>query len=128
MSTPLVGPPLSVLPSRGGENHLSQKLYVGNLPWATTGEDLNKMFAEVGEVEDAVIISYKDTGRSKGFGFVTMKEDAAADEAIKKFSGFEIEGRALIVDKARPMREDGEGGGEAPASGEAPAAEKTPAA
>ena len=86
------------------------------------------MFAEVGEVEDAVIISYKDTGRSKGFGFVTMKEEAAADEAIKKFSGFEIEGRALIVDKARPMREDGEGGGEAPASGEAPAAEKTPAA
>jgi RNA recognition motif-containing protein len=86
------------------------------------------MFAEVGEVEDAVIISYKDTGRSKGFGFVTMKEDAGADEAIKKFNGFEIEGRALIVDKARPMREDGEGGGEAPASGEAPAAEKTPAA
>ena len=99
---------------------MSQKLYVGNLPWATTGEDLNKMFAEVGEVEDAVIISYKDTGRSKGFGFVTMKEEAAADEAIKKFNGFEIEGRALIVDKARPMREDGESG-EAPAA-EAPAA------
>ncbi len=62
------------------------------------------MFSESGEVEDAVIISYKDTGRSKGFGFVTMKEDAAAEEAIKKLNGFEIEGRALLVDKARPMR------------------------
>lgn len=62
------------------------------------------MFSEVGEVEDAVIISYKDTGRSKGFGFVTMKDDAVADEAIKKFNGFEIEGRAILVDKARPMR------------------------
>ena len=69
------------------------------------------MFAEVGKVEDAVVISYKDTGRSKGFGFVTMKDDDAADEAVKKFNGFELEGRALIVDKARPMREEGEGGG-----------------
>ncbi len=93
--------------SRGGENFLSQKLYVGNLPWATTGDDLKKMFAEVGEVEDAVIISYKDTGRSKGFGFVTMKDDAAADEAVKKYNGFEIEGRAILVDKARPMSTDG---------------------
>jgi len=94
--------------SRGGEHSLSQKLYVGNLPWATTGDDLKKMFGDLGEVEDAVIISYKDTGRSKGFGFVTMKDDAAAEEAIKKFNGFELEGRALIVDKARPMREEGE--------------------
>ena len=107
---------------------MSQKLYVGNLPWATTGDDLNKMFAEVGKVEDAVVISYKDTGRSKGFGFVTMKDDDAADEAVKKFNGFELEGRALIVDKARPMREEGEGGGEAPAAGDAPAAEEAPAA
>ena len=62
------------------------------------------MFSESGEVEDAVIISYKDTGRSKGFGFVTMKDDAVAEEAIKKFNGFEMEGRAILVDKARPMR------------------------
>lgn len=62
------------------------------------------MFSEAGEVEDAVIISYKDTGRSKGFGFVTMKDDAVAEEAIKKFNGFEMEGRAILVDKARPMR------------------------
>ena len=85
---------------------MSQKLYVGNLPWATTGDDLNKMFAEVGKVEDAVVISYKDTGRSKGFGFVTMKDDDAADEAVKKFNGFELDGRALIVDQTLTMREE----------------------
>jgi len=87
---------------------LSTKLYVGNLPWATTAEDLTKMFSEAGEVEDATIITYKDTGRSKGFGFVTMKDDAAADEAVKKYSGSDMEGRAIVVDKARPMRTEGE--------------------
>lgn len=66
------------------------------------------MFSEAGEVEDATIITYKDTGRSKGFGFVTMKDDAAADEAVKKYSGSDMEGRAIVVDKARPMRTEGE--------------------
>jgi len=86
---------------------LSTKLYVGNLPWAATAENLTKMFSEVGEVEDATIINYSDTGRSKGFGFVTMKDDADAEKAVKKYNGSNMEDRAIVVDKARPMAAGG---------------------
>ncbi len=83
------------------------KLYVGNLPYSTTSEELKEAFAKAGEVTDAVVITFKDTGRSKGFGFVTMVDDAAAEKAIKEMDGVDMGGRAIKVSVARPMREDG---------------------
>lgn len=82
----------------------TNKLYVGNLPYSTTQETLKEMFAEAGEVTDAIVISDKFSGRSKGFGFVTMKDEAAAKKAIEVMDGKEVEGRALKVNVARPMR------------------------
>lgn len=81
------------------------KLYVGNLPYSVTAENLKEMFAEAGEVTDAMVISDKMSGRSKGFGFVTMKDDATAEAAIAAMDGKEIEGRQLKVSVARPMKE-----------------------
>jgi nucleolin len=81
------------------------KLFVGNISWNATNEDLKEFFSQVGEVVDAVIINNKHTGRSKGFGFVTMKSAEAVDEAIEKLNGQELDGRALIVSKARPREE-----------------------
>mgnify|MGYP001572262287 CR=1 FL=1 len=81
------------------------KLYVGNLPYSVTQEQLKELFGEVGEVVDAVVISDKFSGRSKGFGFVTMKDDAMAEKAVKEMDGKEIDGRNMKVNVARPMRE-----------------------
>lgn len=81
------------------------KLYVGNLPYEITNDKLKEIFAAAGEVTEAVVITDKYSGRSKGFGFVTMKDDATADKAIKDLNESEIEGRKLIVNVARPMRE-----------------------
>ena len=78
------------------------KLFVGNLSFQTTDNDLNDLFAQVGPVESANVITDRDTGRSKGFGFVQMSDDDAA-KAIAKFNGTEINGRALTVNEARPM-------------------------
>src|SRR2546427_6817865 len=95
---------------------MAKKIYVGNLSFQTTDADLNDMFSEVGQVESVQIITDRDTGRSKGFGFVQMSDDAAADKAIERFNGKEVNGRALTVNEARPMeRRDsgsrGPGGG-----------------
>ncbi len=81
------------------------KLYVGNLPYSTTDESLKDLFAGAGEVVEAKVITDKFSGRSKGFGFVTMKDDAAAEAAIAAMDGKEIEGRQIKVNVARPMRE-----------------------
>jgi len=81
---------------------MTKKIYVGNLPFATTEDDLSALFQEVGPVESVSIISDRDTGRSKGFGFVAMN-DADADKAIVKFHGQDFNGRALTVNEARPM-------------------------
>ena len=81
------------------------KLYVGNLPYSLNDAGLQELFAEIGEVVEAKVIVDKFSGRSKGFGFVTMKDDALADKAIEAMNGKEIEGRALTVNVARPMRE-----------------------
>jgi cold-inducible RNA-binding protein len=91
---------------------MSKKLYVGNLSFQTTENDLDGLFAQVGPVESVTIINDRDTGRSKGFGFVVM-EDADADKAIQQFNGTEFNGRALTVNEARPMvkRDSGGGGG-----------------
>lgn len=87
-----------------------KKLYVGNLSFQTTEDDLAELFAQAGESESVRIITDRDTGRSRGFGFVEM-EDESADRAIEKFNGMEFGGRALTVNEARPREERGGGGG-----------------
>ena len=81
---------------------MTKKVYVGNLPFKTTEEDLANLFSQVGSVESVSIITDRDTGRSKGFGFVSMGSDDA-DKAIAQFNGQDFNGRALTVNEARPM-------------------------
>lgn len=82
---------------------MNKKLYVGNLPYKTTSEQLQQMFAQAGSVTSATVISDKFSGRSKGFGFVEMATDDDASNAINMFNGQEMEGRKLVVNEARPM-------------------------
>jgi RNA recognition motif-containing protein len=91
---------------------MGKKLYVGNLPFSATDQILSDTFAQCGTVESAKIIIDRDTGRSKGFGFVEMSTDAEALDAISKFNGADYDGRAMTVNEARPMapREGGGGG------------------
>ncbi|HME98391.1 MAG TPA: RNA-binding protein [Terriglobia bacterium] len=96
---------------------MSKKLYVGNLSFQTTEEELNGIFSQFGAVESVTIITDRDTGRSKGFGFVVM-EQADADKAIEQLNGSQLGGRNLTVNEARPMvkrefndRGRGRGGG-----------------
>ncbi|MGZ3686727.1 MAG: RNA recognition motif domain-containing protein [Bdellovibrionota bacterium] len=91
---------------------MGKKLYVGNLPFTTTDADLAEIFTQVGEVTSARVIMDRDTGRSKGFGFVEMATDELAANAISQFNGAELSGRPLTVNEARPMapREGGGGG------------------
>lgn len=89
---------------------MSKKLYVGNLSFDTTETDLDTLFSQVGEVESVRIITDRDTGRSRGFGFVEMSEQDG-DKAIAQFNGTELSGRALTVNEARPqVSRDGGGG------------------
>ena len=92
-----------------------KKLYVGNLPYSTTDNDLRDMFAGVGEVASATIIMDKMSGRSKGFGFVEMSSDEEAQKAVETMNGKDFGGRTLTVNEARPMedrpRRDFRGGG-----------------
>jgi cold-inducible RNA-binding protein len=83
---------------------MAKKLYVGNLPYGVTDEQLGQMFAQYGQVSSAVVIKFKDTGRSKGFGFVEFDKDEEADKAAEEMNGKEIEGRNLVVNEARPMQ------------------------
>ncbi len=85
-------------------------IYVGNLPWKTTEEELADMFAEHGAVAKASIIHDRETGRSRGFGFVEMESESEANNAIEALNGKEFGGRALTVNLARP-RENNRGGG-----------------
>jgi RNA recognition motif-containing protein len=88
---------------------MGKKLYVGNLSYGVSSSDLQKMFEEYGTVESAQVITDRDTGRSKGFGFVEMGSDQEAQAAIAALSGKEMDGRALTVNEARPK--EGGGGG-----------------
>ncbi len=88
---------------------MGKKLYVGNLAYGVTDRDLEAMFAAHGSVQSAQVIMDRDTGRSKGFGFVEMSSDQEAQNAIQALNGHENEGRALTVNEARP-REDRGGG------------------
>jgi RNA recognition motif-containing protein len=89
---------------------MSKKLYVGNLSFQTTTQDLQTLFGQAGTVESAQIIEDRDTGQSKGFAFVEMSTDAEAASAIDQFNGKEVGGRMLKVNEARP-RENRSGGG-----------------
>lgn len=91
---------------------MGKKLYVGNLPYSATEQDLHDKFGALGEVESAKIITDRDSGRSKGFGFVEMVDDTAADRAVDSLNGSDFSGRAMIVSEARPQapREGGRGG------------------
>jgi cold-inducible RNA-binding protein len=86
------------------------KLYVGNLSFSTTDEDLKTLFAQAGTVVAADLIKDRETGSSKGFAFITMSTQSEAEEAIKKFNGFTLGNRELKVNTARPKEEGGRSG------------------
>jgi RNA recognition motif-containing protein len=90
---------------------MGKKLYVGNLDYSVTDQDLSRMFEPFGGVESAQVIMDRDTGRSKGFGFVEMKSDQEAQAAIAGLNGQDSNGRQLTVNEARPRPEGGRGGG-----------------
>jgi len=90
---------------------MATKLYVGNLSFRTTSEDLREAFASVGTVESATVIEDRDTGRSRGFGFVEMATPEEAAAAIEQFNGKDLGGRNLTVNEAKPRTERAGGGG-----------------
>ena len=90
---------------------MGKKLYVGNLTYEITDSELSTLFAEFGTVESAQVIMDRDTGRSKGFGFVEMKTEQEAKAAITALNGKEVNGRALTVNEARPKTDGGGRGG-----------------
>jgi RNA recognition motif-containing protein len=90
---------------------MSKKLYVGNLSFQTTEGDVTAAFEQFGAVESVSIITDRETGRSKGFGFVVMEEEAGADKAIATLNGSQLNGRTLTVNEARPVVKRDFGGG-----------------
>lgn len=90
---------------------MSTKLYVGNLAFQTTSEELQELFAQAGTVQSASVIEDRETGRSRGFGFVEMSTNDEAAAAINQFNGKEVNGRALKVNEAKPRENRGGGGG-----------------
>jgi RNA recognition motif-containing protein len=94
------------------ERLMARRLYVGNLAWAVTDQDLRDLFSEAGKVETSQVVVDRETNRSRGFGFVEMASDEAADAAIKKFNGRDLKGRAIRVNEAQARTGGGGGGGE----------------
>jgi len=96
---------------------MATKLFIGSLAWATTDESLSALFSQVGTVTSARVITDRATGRSKGFGFVEMSTDEEAQKAVAELNGKDLDGRAIVVNEARPMeprdnsRSGGFGGG-----------------
>jgi cold-inducible RNA-binding protein len=90
---------------------VAMKLYVGNLSYNVSSSDLEQLFAQYGAVRSAQVITDRDTGRSKGFGFVEMSDDNAARQAIEALNEKEHDGRPLTVNEARPREDRGGGGG-----------------
>ncbi len=84
---------------------MAKNLFVGSLPWSVNDEQLAQIFAEAGTVESARVITERDSGRSKGFGFVEMATEEEAKKAIEMLNGKEIDGRAITVNEARPREE-----------------------
>jgi len=89
---------------------MSMKLYVGNLAFTTSSQDLQELFAQAGTVESASVVEDRDTGRSRGFGFVEMSSKEEGEAAIAQFNGKEVNGRALNVNEAKPRENRGGGG------------------
>ena len=83
---------------------MSVRLYIGNLSFYVTDEDLNEIFSNCGEVEEASVITRSDSNRSRGFGFITMRDQAEADEAIRQLHGHEVAGRPMTVSIAKEPR------------------------
>lgn len=90
---------------------MGKKLYVGNLSYTVTNQSLEDIFAQYGQVRSAQVIQDRETGRSKGFGFVEMSDENGAREAINNLHDKEVEGRRLTVNEARPREDRGGGGG-----------------
>ena len=90
---------------------MSKKLFVGSLSWDTNDEGLRNAFSAHGEISEAIVISDRDTGRSRGFGFVTFDEDESADKAVAALNGTELDGRTIKVDVAQAKQRSGGGGG-----------------
>jgi|SRR5262245_5627234 cold-inducible RNA-binding protein len=88
---------------------MTVRLYVGNLPFSVTEQELEELFSQSGQVESANIVTDRDTGRSRGFAFIEMDTREAADAAIQALNGFEIDGRSLTVNDARPKENRGGG-------------------
>ncbi len=84
---------------------MAKNLFVGSLPWSVNDEQLAQIFAEAGTVDSARVITERDSGRSKGFGFVEMATDEEAKKAVEMLNGKELEGRAITVNEARPREE-----------------------
>ncbi|MBZ0281826.1 MAG: RNA-binding protein [Anaerolineae bacterium] len=84
---------------------MAKKLYVGNLSYDVTEAQIRELFAPLGEITEVSVIMDRDTGKSKGFAFVQMVEDNAANEAIRRFNGHSLDNRALTVSEARPREE-----------------------
>src|SRR5260370_2532277 len=90
---------------------MGRRLYVGNLAWAVSDQDLQELFGEAGKVDSSQVIVDRESNRSRGFGFVEMATDEAAEAAIKKFNGRDLKGRALRVNEGQARNAGGGGGG-----------------
>jgi RNA recognition motif-containing protein len=96
--------------TRNWENAMGRKLYVGNLPYSATEQSLETTFAAHGTVESVKLVMDRDTGRSKGFGFIEMGSDSEAGSAITALNGSSVEGRPIVVNEARPQSRKSGGG------------------
>ena len=90
---------------------MGKKLFVGSLAWATDSSGLQAAFERFGAIEEATVISDRETGRSRGFGFVTFTEEAPAQQAISELNGSDLEGRPIVVNEAKEQAPRGGGGG-----------------
>jgi cold-inducible RNA-binding protein len=90
---------------------MAMKLYVGGLAYSVTEKELEELFAAIGKVVSAAVIKDRDSGQSKGFGFVEMESDEEAQKAISELNGKEVSGRSIVVNQARPQEDRSSGGG-----------------
>jgi RNA recognition motif-containing protein len=101
----------NLMEGSGERVEMGKKLFVGSLSWNTDDEGLQNAFSNFGDVTEAVVITDRETGRSRGFGFVTFSEDSSAEEAQAALDGTELDGRTIRVNEAHDRRRNGGGGG-----------------